>query len=95
MVKNSRETPGTGPIQPLNLPATVEVVEDERQRPVALVLGGQSQEVSSIDDLWEIEDEWWRPRPVARRYYQVTTEDGRRLTLYRDLVDGAWYRQRE
>ena len=94
MVKVPGETPGAGPIRPLNSPAPVEVVEDEHRRPIALTTRGRRQEITSIDDLWEMSDEWWRPRPTARRYYEVTTGDGRRLTLFRDLVDGAWYRQR-
>ena len=94
MVKDRRAAPGPGPIRPLNLPAPLEVVEDGDGRPAALTLRGRRQEVASIDDLWEVCDEWWRPRSIARRYYQVLTGDGRRLTLFQDLVDGAWYHQR-
>ena len=49
--------------------------------------------VASIQDLWQIDDEWWRARAIARLYYRVTTEDGRQLTLFRDLADGRWYVQ--
>ena len=94
MVKVSREASGPGPIQPLNLPMPVEVVEDEHQRPSTLTLRGRTLRIKSIDDLWEISDEWWRTKPIARRYYQLTTQDGRCLTFFRDLVDGGWYCQR-
>ena len=94
MVKVAGEASSAGPIRPLNLPASVDVEEDEQQRPVTLVLRGRRLRVTSIDDLWEVSDEWWRPRPIARRYYMVTMEGGVRITLFRDLVDGAWYRQR-
>jgi len=50
--------------------------------------------VATIEDLWEIQEEWWRARPVARTYYRVTLEDGRTLTVFRDMVDGGWYVQR-
>ena len=94
MVKNSRKTPGPGPIRPLNLPTSVIVEEDERHRPVSLTLRGRRLKVAAIEDAWEIADEWWRAGPVARRYYEVTTEDGAGITIFRDLTAGAWYRQR-
>ena len=77
----------------MNLPVPLDVVEDEYHQPLTLILGGQKLNITSIEDLWEIAEEWWRTRPVARRYYQVTTQDGRCITLFRDLVDGAWYQQ--
>ncbi len=50
--------------------------------------------VVSIDNMWKIDEEWWREKPIVRMYYQVTTEDGRRITLFRDLTTGEWYQQR-
>jgi hypothetical protein len=50
--------------------------------------------VVAIDDQWEIADEWWRAEAVARRYYEVTTEDGASVTVFRDVVGGGWYAQR-
>jgi hypothetical protein len=47
-----------------------------------------------VTDVWEIVDEWWRDRPVARRYFSVVLEDGTHATLFRDLSDGGWYAQR-
>ena len=93
MVENSRETAGTGPIRPLNLPTPVIVEEDERHEPAAVILRRQRLEVTSVEDRWEVHEEWWRARPIVRTYYRVATEDGRRITLFRDRVDGAWYRQ--
>jgi hypothetical protein len=26
-------------------------------------------------------------------YYRVNMEDGRQITVFRDMLDGAWYRQ--
>jgi hypothetical protein len=50
--------------------------------------------VARITDVWEVIDEWWRDRPVARRYFSVVLEDGAHTTLFRDLSDGGWYAQR-
>ena len=50
--------------------------------------------IASIDDLWRIDEEWWREKPIARMYYQLTAEGGGRLTVFQDLTNGNWYRQR-
>ena len=70
------------------------VEEDERYRPTAITLRGRRFKVASIEDAWEIADEWWRPRPVHRAYYRAIMEDGTKVTVFRDLVAGAWYVQR-
>ena len=49
--------------------------------------------IREVLDIWRIEDEWWRNMPIVRVYYRVTTEDDRNITIFRDLVDGEWYRQ--
>ena len=54
---------------------------------------GRTLKVASIDDLWQVDDEWWRERPISRRYYQVTTEDDRQLTVFRDQTNGSWHWQ--
>ena len=94
MVKNPRETPGAGEIRPLNLPVPIRVEEDEHHRPIALIPRRRRLKVVSVEDLWEISEEWWRVNPIARTYYRVTLEDGRAITVFRDLSDGGWYRQR-
>ena len=97
MVEDARKAPGPGPVRPLNLPAPVEVEEDGNGAPTAVVLRGRRLEVAAVEEVWEISDEWWRPAPVARRYYHVTTTDSGRLTLFRDLAaagGGSWYCQR-
>jgi hypothetical protein len=93
----------------LNLPAPIEVVEGEMERPVSVTLpparssrpaqAGRtatpaSLKVTSINDLWQVDDEWWRERPISRRYYQITTQDDRRLTIFRDQLNAQWYWQR-
>ncbi len=43
---------------------------------------------------WLVEDRWWTPEPVRRRYWEVVTTCGRNLVVYRDLVAGGWFSQR-
>ena len=49
--------------------------------------------IARVQEVWEVDLEWWRPQPVSRRYYRVTTEDQRDLTIFWDLAAGGWYRQ--
>ena len=94
MVKNSGKKAGPGPIRALNIPGLVEVEEDHRRRPISITLESRRLKVASIEDMWEIVDEWWREKPVARRYYRLVLEDGPAVTLFHDLADGLWYEQR-
>lgn len=50
--------------------------------------------VESVRESWLVEDRWWTPTPVRRRYWEVVTTDGRDLVVFRDLVEGEWFRQR-
>jgi hypothetical protein len=47
-----------------------------------------------VRESWLVEDRWWTPVPVRRRYWEVVTTCGRDLVVFRDLVEGEWYRQR-
>lgn len=69
---------------------TVEV--DASGGPALVVLHGRRLKVSAIQEVWRIEDEWWR-EPISRRYYLVLLDGGILRTIYQDLVDGAWYEQ--
>ena len=94
MVQNPRTASGPGYLRPLNAPVPVRVKESPSQHPNSLVLDGRAIEIASIADTWEINDEWWRGQPIARLYYRVVTREGRHLTIFRDLTDGQWYRQK-
>ncbi len=98
MVQNTREAPGAGPLRPLNLPIPISVEEDDDGRPRAVNQKGRQKgpmmKIASIDDLWRIDEEWWREKPIARMYYQLTAQGGGRLIVFQDLTDGSWYRQR-
>ena len=71
----------------------VRVEEEDDHRPSIIVSHGHRSTVLSIEDMWEIVDEWWRASPVSRRYYHAAIEGGESITLFRDLASGAWYEQ--
>jgi hypothetical protein len=48
--------------------------------------------VKDVVNMWRIDEEWWR-KPISRLYFSLELENGARITVFRDLVAGAWYRQ--
>lgn len=90
-----------------NLPELVDVAEDSQERPLSITLTssyrvskaavtrkGRAFRIISIDDLWQVDDEWWREQAISRKYYQVTIEDSRQYIIFRDQINGVWYQQR-
>ena len=69
-------------------PATVQAGAGGRPEAV------DHQEVVAVRESWLIEDRWWTDRPLRRRYWEVVTDDGRNLVVFRDLLTQAWYAQR-
>jgi hypothetical protein len=47
-----------------------------------------------VEEVWRVEDGWWRPRPVRRTYFRLALEDGLVVTVYLDQVDGRWWSQK-
>lgn len=50
--------------------------------------------VDSVREQWVVEDRWWTPRPLRRRYFELVLEDGRNVVVFRDLVARKWFSQR-
>jgi hypothetical protein len=71
-------------------PRPTRVRADERGRPLAV----DGRAVEGIRESWLVEDRWWTDRPLRRRYWEVVTDDGRDLVVFRELGQGGWYRQR-
>ena len=94
MVKNPGKKASLSRIRPLNRPELVQVEEDGDHRPATIISHGQRGKVTSIEDVWEVVDEWWRASPIARRYYRVAIEEGATITVFRDLINGVWYEQK-
>lgn len=92
MVENTGKTLRADTYKPVNAPAALKIEEDALGLPLAIKLK-RRQAVTSIEDRWRIDDEWWRTEPVARLYYNVLLNSGQRLVLYKDLVGGGWYEQ--
>ena len=92
MVKNSGKTLRINTYRLVNAPEQVQVEEDSSACPRAVRMS-RRQVISSIEESWRIDDEWWRREPISRLYYAVLLASGQRLVLYKDLTNDCWYRQ--
>ncbi len=70
-----------------------------RPRPVAVRVGPGGAPaavagvaVEAVREEWLVEDRWWTPPPLRRRYFELVLADGRDLTVFRQ--GERWYRQR-
>ena len=71
-------------------PMPIHVEEDEDMRPIAVTVEGKTLAVDTINER-EDEEVWWETPPVAKMNYQVTLEDGRNVSIVRNMMQGRWY----
>jgi hypothetical protein len=72
-------------------PRPAEVRADEAGVPVAV----GSVAVETVREEWLVEDRWWTPRPLGRRYFELALADGRCVVVFREPDDGGrWFSQR-
>ena len=45
--------------------------------------------VEAVREEWLVEDRWWTPRPLRRRYFEVVLADGRDVVVFREPAEGA------
>jgi hypothetical protein len=51
--------------------------------------------VDAVREEWLIEDRWWTPKPLRRRYFELVLADGRNVVVFREpAVAGRWFLQR-
>ena len=77
----------------VNIPEPVKVEEAPSSGLPFAIDSPRRQAVKTVEDVWRIDDEWWRSEPVSRIYYEVILVSGQRLVLYKDLLTEDWYRQ--
>jgi hypothetical protein len=73
----------------LHAPRPVAVEADGNDVP--LTVAGVA--VESIREQWAVEDRWWTPRPLGRRYFELALADGCATVVFRSTFSGRWYRQ--
>ena len=50
--------------------------------------------VDAVREEWQVEDRWWAPVPLRRRYFELALADGRSAVVFRCALADRWYRQR-
>ncbi|MSQ32632.1 MAG: hypothetical protein EXR59_05330 [Dehalococcoidia bacterium] len=93
MVKNTGEKNGARAIRALNEPGLVDVREGKENRPVAVRIDKTWMSVASIQDMWRIDDEWWRPESISRLYFILSLKEGITTIVFKDLLSEKWFRQ--
>lgn len=78
-----------GKLRSLNQPRAVSVQADENGVPVSVT----NYAVEIVVETWRVEDEWWRPKAIDRRYWRLSLDDGRTLDVFYDAIRRRWYRQ--
>lgn len=80
----------TGPKR-LYLPVAASVRAAPSGRPLAV----DGHAVEAVRESWLVEDRWWTRRPLRRRYWELVTERGELVIVFRELAAGGrWFRQR-
>jgi len=69
----------------LGEPVPVEVTADSGGRPLSVA----GSRVEGVRESWLVEDRWWTAAPIRRRYWEVVTEGGAVVVVYRE-PGGRW-----
>jgi len=48
--------------------------------------------VEAVREQWLVEDRWWTPRSLRRRYFELVLADGRNIVVFREA--DRWFLQR-
>jgi len=49
----------------------------------------ESVAVNTVREEWLVEDRWWTPRPLRRRYFELVLADGRNVVVFCEPTQGA------
>lgn len=92
MTNLTRPRPGVS-TRFLSLPTPVKLIENDGHGCTWLKLSENWIKVISIKNLWEMDGYGEQEHPVVRMHFRVTTQDGRTLLLFQDLLEGQWYQE--
>ena len=72
-------------------PRPVEVTANGEGVPVAV----GPVAVEAVREEWLVEDRWWTPEPLRRRYFELALVDGRCVVVFCEpFPNGRWFEQR-
>lgn len=97
MVPDSRTPVRPDALRSLNCPRPMMVLtrrgQDGNSEPAALVERERWAPVERVEEMWCVEDKWWREQPISRAYYRLALVGGAVRTVYHDRITDAWYAQ--
>ena len=73
----------SGPRPQVYWPKPVAVSADAAGAPVAVC----DVAVEAVREEWLVEDRWWTPKPLQRRYFEIVLADGRDLVVFREPAE--------
>jgi hypothetical protein len=51
--------------------------------------------VEAVREEWLVEDRWWTPKDLRRRYFELVLADGRNVVVFQEAGDEShWFLQR-
>jgi hypothetical protein len=62
-------------------------------RPAGMPVAVNGEAVESLRESWLVEDRWWTPEPLRRRYWELVGKRGRNVIVFHDLCTGRWFIQ--
>ena len=72
-------------------PLPVEVVATDGGEPSVV----DDVAVEAVREEWLVEDRWWTPKPLRRRYFELALADGRCVVVFCEpFPNGRWFEQR-
>ena len=74
--------------QSVYLPQSVPVRTSSDGQPSAVDLVA----VEAVREEWLVEDRWWTPKPLKRRYFELVLADGRNVVVFSE--GDRWLLQR-
>ena len=95
MVPNTGEKANFNSSRSLNAPRPLEIVTDSERLPSRIKIRDIWKSVTGIQDIWRIDDEWWREKPISRIYYMCILKTEEAVVIFQDLITNSWYRQFE
>lgn len=71
----------------------VKVQEDKRGVPQAVLLCGLGVRISSVVKHWDVSETLLGEKRLIKSYFEIITERGTSIRLFRNQVTGSWYRE--
>lgn len=91
MVPNTGTQARADRVRALNTPRQITIVA-ENGVPAVIITPKTEEAVMQIQDVWIVQDEWWR-KEIDRQYFALLMMNGELRTVFHDRVEDIWFEQ--